>query len=318
MEFAQEDLQTLRERAAAINGTLPEDWHVHYERAGWSGIYFAFDFGDLPDVDPVSNYLDAHYDVNMSHVPGRVELKSVEAAHNFLDRVEAQEPVNYAKVLKCANNTYWEGLREAQYTWVEDDADPELDEIESDGTSYWMEELNVFNFMVTTITWARGYSGWTPTPKDDPFALQIYSHFDDGESEVDMEWILKNAKIEEGSLEELLVDNLLVTRHDYGHYAYIDYALAASVWLSTEPENLGEFPEALESIKETYQDRDYKVGTGWYNPREQAAREWLLAVQEKIAQEPNEMNREDYLTEFADAMVEFEACFGTPLIEEVE
>ena len=250
MSFTDEEVQGLNTRVASMD--LPEDWYVGLPRMlsnNWCAV-FRFDCGDEPEVDPTSAYLAQNYGVGNA-VPGCVKFYDYYKAMEFLTLVElyAREsrPINYEAVLKAVQMIHYDTWASAVYTFAEEWT---VDlPVEAKGAPYWMEDLNRLFYgaeLTTTVgeSNAYGYAGDIVQPEDEA-AILIATLFDSSEGEVELAPILETCGIEDDSLEESLLRQLVCTNDT--EYAYVRYDLMAAVWLNAVPENRG-FLDALTAV----------------------------------------------------------------------
>lgn len=285
MSFTDGEVQALNAEVAGLVDVLPEEWYVGLPRMlsnNWCAV-FRFDCGDEPEVDPVDNYLAQNYGCG-SAVPGCAKFYDYEPACEFLELVrryaESDRPIDYEAVLKAVHTIHHDTWADAIYAFTGEYA-TELP-IEVDGMPCWLEDLNAVFYgawLTTTVAVPHGYSTWV-SPPEDKAALLVASFLDDSEGEIELAWVFESCGIENDSLEEALVRQLVCT-NDTG-YAYVHYRLIAGVWLSAIPENRGALRDAVntEDFLHYYDGQAYEYGRGWYNERTEAVRQWLTRVRE--------------------------------------
>ena len=319
-KFSAEELGQLRRRTEEV-AELFEEGHgdrcLFLQRdRGHHCITFSFDCEDTPEVEGVDRYLAENYECIPS---GMVRVNSTEEAYGFLIRVEERakdpHPINYQNILKAASHLVY-GAIAGEIGKFTDDYSIDLP-AEADGIPYWLEDTGLEDAeVITVVNDLPGYGNFcgVTAPKDNVASLMVLAYHDRGEAEEELAYYLENAKIPEGSLEELLFEQLFCTHYNC---AYIQYALAATLWLLPVPENL-EYLEIVldgENFKDFYDDvpeRRYVQGRededGRYypgkfvadeiSPREEAVTAWLDAVRDEIEQITYQDDHDEYLEEW--------------------
>ena len=284
MSFTQGQIQNLRNLTETVAEGLPAEWALWMGREADWYVVIHFETGQEPEVDGTTRYMAEHYGVGNS-VPGMAKFHDYDKAVEFIGAVAQAPTVNYEAVLKAAGMIHYEGWRDAISAYVED-TEPESLPAECDGLPYWQEELvKVFGdaWTTTTVAEANAYGSHSHIHFPEAEGALLFAIMGDtgGETEVELGYIYTTCEITDGSLEDVLVRQLVCTNDT--PYTYVRYDLMAACFLDPEAENAEYLEAAVRSEGfQNYYGRGVYVpgfpGRGRVDEQQEAVDEWCEAA----------------------------------------